>query len=232
MSRCSVLFGAVSRSRACWRGVCRFLSSVVSSISVCASGQHVCCATLDATCSLAQGTQQGSQVILSFAPILTCHFIITLSLVAEHPYGCCWVMVSMEYATGEMSGYWYCGEVTQTWPLWMRSQEMDPNLLKRPSSTRCNCWNGSAQEMREWITLQTAKLEAVVQGTMTQQASMTQGQVRSSESLVDTKLVTKQNAFSGEQDGQERWRTWSFMMRAYRAAHVTKTVLHLERVVG
>ena len=51
---------------------------------------------------------------------------------------------------------------------------------------------------------------------------MTQGQVRSSVSMVDTKLVTKQNAFPGEQDGQERWRTWSFMMRAYCAAHVTK----------
>ena len=74
----------------------------------------------------------------------------------------------------------------------------------------------------EWITLQTAQLEAVVQGTMTQQAKMTQGQVRSSVSLVDTKLLTKQNAFSGKQDGQERWRTWSFKMRAYCAAHVTQ----------
>ena len=51
---------------------------------------------------------------------------------------------------------------------------------------------------------------------------MTQGEVRSSVSLVDTKLVTKQNAFSGDKDGQERRRTWSFMMRANRAAHVTK----------
>ena len=70
--------------------------------------------------------------------------------------------------------------------------------------------------------LQTAQHEAVVQRTMTQQASMTQGRVRSSVSLVDTKLVTKQNAFSGEQDGKERWMMWSFMMRAYCAAHVTK----------
>ena len=116
--------------------------------------------------------------------------------------GCCCVMVSMENATGETSGYWYCGEVTQTWPLWMNLQEMDPTLLKRPSSTRSNCWNGSALETREWKTLQTAQPEAVVQGTMTQQASMTQGHVRSSMSLVDTKLVTKPNAFSGEQDGQ------------------------------
>ena len=61
-----------------------------------------------------------------------------------------------------------------------------------------------AGDERVWKTLQTAQLEAVVQGTMTQQASMTQGQVRSSVSLVDTKLVTKQSAFFGEQDGQEK----------------------------
>ena len=107
-----------------------------------------------------------------------------------------------------------------------------PEVLKRPSSTRCNCWNGSAQEMREWITLQIAQLEAVVQGTMTQQASMTSKQVRSSVSLVDTKLVTKQNAFSGEQDGQERWRTWSFRMREYCAAHVTKLYYILSVLLG
>ena len=115
------------RARECWRGFCRFPSSVVSSISVCASGQHVCCATPDATCSLAQGTQQGSKVILSFAPILTCHFLITFvhgSGAVVLTCGCCWVVVSMKYATGETSGYWYCGEVTQTWPLWMRLQEM------------------------------------------------------------------------------------------------------------
>ena len=104
----------------------------------------------------------------------------------------------------------------------MKLQEMDPRLLKGPSSTRCNCWHGSAQEMREWRTSRTAQFEAVAQGLATQQASMTQGQVRSSVSLVDTKLVAKQNALSGEQDGKERWRTWSFKMRAYCAAHVKK----------
>ena len=104
---------------------------------------------------------------------------------------------------------------------------MDLRLLKRPS-TRCNCWNGSAEEMREWTTLQTAQLEAVVQGTMTQQATMTQGKVRSNVTLVDTKLVTKQNAFSGDQDGKERWTTWSFKMRAFCAAHVTKRKVSLE----
>ena len=109
---------------------------------------------------------------------------------------------------------------------------MDPRLLKRPSSTRSNCWNGPALETREWKTFQTAQLEAVVQGTMTQQASMTQGQVRSSVSLVDTKLVTKQNAFSGEQDGQERWRTGSCMMRAYCAAHETKLYCILSVLLG
>ena len=77
----------VLRSLARFRALARvgavfvaFPFSVVSSISVCASGQHVRCATPDATCSLAQGTQQGSKVILSCAPILTCHFIMTLSI--------------------------------------------------------------------------------------------------------------------------------------------------------
>ena len=61
---------------------------------------------------------------------------------------------------------------------------------------------------------------------------MTQGEVRASVNLVDTKLVTKQHAFSGEQDGQERWRTGSFMMRAYRAAHVTKLYCILSVLLG
>ena len=61
---------------------------------------------------------------------------------------------------------------------------------------------------------------------------MTQGEVRSSVSLVHTKLVTKENAFSGEKDGQERWRTWSFMMRAYRAAHVTNLRYILSVLLG
>ena len=146
--------------------------------------------------------------------------------------GCCWVTVFVEYATGQTSGYWYCGEVTQTWPLWMRLQEMDPRLLKRPSSTRCNCWNGSAQETREWKTSWTAQVEVVARELATQQATMTQGGLRSCGSLVDTKLVSKQNAFSGEQDGKERWRMWSFMMRAYRAARVTKLYYFLSVVVG
>ena len=51
---------------------------------------------------------------------------------------------------------------------------------------------------------------------------MTQREVRSSGSLVDVKHVTKQNELSGKQDRMERWRTWSFKMRAYCAAQVTK----------
>ena len=109
---------------------------------------------------------------------------------------------------------------------------MDPRLLKRPSSTRCNCWNGSAQETRDWKTSRTAQVEAVARELATQQATMTQGQVRSSVSLVDTKLVTKQNAFSGEKDGQERWRTWSFKMRACCAVHVTKLYYILSMLLG
>ena len=80
------------------------------------------------------------------------------------------------------------------------------------------CWNG--------------QVEVLARELATQQATMTQGEVRSSVSSVDTKLVTKQNAFSGEQDGQERWRTWSFMMRAYRAAHVTKPYYILSVLLG
>ena len=109
---------------------------------------------------------------------------------------------------------------------------MDPSLLKRSSSTRCNCWNGSAQETREWKTSREAQVEAVARELVTQQATMTQGEVGSSVSLVDTKLVTKQNAFSGQQDGQERGRTWSFMMRAYRLAHVTKLYCILSVLLG
>ena len=128
----------------------------------------------------------------------------------------------MEYATGETSGYWYCGDVTQTWPPVDEVTGNDPRLLKRPLSTRCNCWNGSVQETSECKTSRTAQVEVVARELATQQATMTQREVRSSVSLVDTKLVTQQKAFSREQDGQERVRTWSFMMRSYRAAHVTK----------
>ena len=76
--------------------------------------------------------------------------------------------------------------------------------------------------MRVRIRLPTAQVEAVVQGIMTQQAATIQGGVRSSVSLVDAKLVTKQNVFSGKQDEKGRWRTWSFKMRACCAAHATK----------
>ena len=109
---------------------------------------------LDATSSWLKAFQ-GSKVILPVAPVSTCFFITTF----EHGSGAfvltCGrysVMVSMEYATGEMSGYLYCGEATQIRSLWMRLQEMEPRLLIRPPSTRCNCWNESAQETREWKT--------------------------------------------------------------------------------
>ena len=45
---------------------------------------------------------------------------------------------------------------------------MDPRLLKRPPSTRCNCWNRSAQEMKEWKTLRTAQVETVAEELATQ----------------------------------------------------------------
>ena len=119
----------------------------------------------------------------------------------------------MEHATGETSGYWYCGEVTQIRSLWMRLQDMEPRLLIRPPSTRCNWWNGSAQETREWKTLRTAQVEAVARELATQ---------RSRGSLVDVRHVTKKNEVSGKQDRMEQWRTMSFKMQAYCAAQITK----------
>ena len=92
---------------------------------------------------------------------------------------------------------------------------MEPRLLIRPPSTRCNCWNGSAQETRKWKTLRKAQVEAVVRELATQQATITQGEVRSRVSLVDTKLVTKQNAFS-----------------SILCSSCHKTVLDPEHVVG
>ena len=99
---------------------------------------------------------------------------------------------------------------------------MEPRLLIRPPSARCNCCNRSAQETRKWKTLRTVQVEALARELATQQATMTQGRVRSRGSLVDVKHVTKQNELSRRQDRMEQWRTWSFKMRAYRAARVTK----------
>ena len=42
--------------------------------------------------------------------------------------------------------------------------------------------------------------------------------MRATLSLVDTKLLTKPNVYSGEHDGNDRWTTWSSKMRAYCAA--------------
>ena len=74
------------------------------------------------------------------------------------------------------------------------------------------------QQLREMIALQTAQLEVVAQELTTQRAATAQAEVRSDMSLVDTKLLTKPNVYSGEHDGKERWATWSFKKRAYCAA--------------
>ena len=96
---------------------------------VCVPCTLLLCNALDATSSWLKALQ-GSKVILSVAPVSTCVFITTF----EHgsgafvlTCGCYWIMVSMECATGEMSGYWYCGEVTQIRSMWMRLQEMEPS---------------------------------------------------------------------------------------------------------
>ena len=72
------------------------------------------------------------------------------------------------------------------------------------------------------MALQTAKLEAVTPEVATDRAATAQAQVRSSMSLVDTKLLTKPNVYSGEHVGKERWSKWAFKMRAYSAAMALK----------
>ena len=74
------------------------------------------------------------------------------------------------------------------------------------------------QQLRELVTLQAAQLDAVAQELTAQRTATTQTEVRAGLSLVDTKLLTKPNVFSGEHDGKERWTTWWFKMRAYCAA--------------
>ena len=74
------------------------------------------------------------------------------------------------------------------------------------------------QHLKDLITLQAAQLDAVGQELTAQRTAKAQTEVRAGLSLVDTKLLTKPNVFSGEHDGEERWTTWSFKMRAYCAA--------------
>ena len=74
------------------------------------------------------------------------------------------------------------------------------------------------QQLRDMIAMQTFQLDAVTQELTAQRAATAQTEVRAGLSLVDTKLLTKPNMYSGEHDGKERWATWSFKMRAYCAA--------------
>ena len=74
------------------------------------------------------------------------------------------------------------------------------------------------QQLRELAALQAAQLEAVAQELNAQRTATAQTEVRAGLSLVDTKLLTKPNVYSGEHDGKERWATWSFKMKAYCAA--------------
>ena len=74
------------------------------------------------------------------------------------------------------------------------------------------------QQLRELAALQAAQLEAVAQESNAQRTATAQTEVRAGSSLVDTKLLTKPNVYSGEHDGKERWTTWSFKMKAYCAA--------------
>ena len=74
------------------------------------------------------------------------------------------------------------------------------------------------QQLKDLITLQAAQLDAVAQELTAQRTATAQTKVRAGLSLVDTKLLTKPNVYSGEHDGKERWTTWSFKMRANCAA--------------
>ena len=78
---------------------------------------------------------------------------------------------------------------------------MDPTLLKRPPSTSCNCWNGSAQDES---------------GKRHRRRRLRRG-TRSG----DTANNNTTGNFVRKLDRQERWRTWSFKMRACCVAYVT-----------
>ena len=73
------------------------------------------------------------------------------------------------------------------------------------------------QQFRELIKPQASQLEAVARELTSQRSASAHVEARSSLSLVDTKILTKPNVYSGELDGKERWTTWSFKMRAYCA---------------
>ena len=74
------------------------------------------------------------------------------------------------------------------------------------------------QQLKDLVVLEAAQLDAVAQELTAQGTATAKTEVRAGLSLVDTKLLTKPNVYSGEDDGKERWTTWSFKMRAYCAA--------------
>ena len=74
------------------------------------------------------------------------------------------------------------------------------------------------QQLSELAALQAAQLDAVAHELTAQRTATAQTEVRAGLSLVDRKLLTKPNVYSGEHDGKERWTTWLFKMRACCAA--------------
>ena len=78
------------------------------------------------------------------------------------------------------------------------------------------------QQLRDLIALQAAQHDALAQELTAQGTATAQTEVRAGLSLVDTKLLTKPNAYSAEHDGKERWTTWSFKMRAHCAARAPR----------
>ena len=74
------------------------------------------------------------------------------------------------------------------------------------------------QQLNDLVALQAAQLDAVAQELTAQRTATAQTEVRAGLSLVDTKLLTKPNVYSGEHEVKERWTTWSCKVRAYCAA--------------
>ena len=59
------------------------------------------------------------------------------------------------------------------------------------------------QQLRELVALQAAQLEAVAQELTAQRTATAQTEVRAGLILVETKLLSKSNVYSGEHDGKK-----------------------------
>ena len=60
------------------------------------------------------------------------------------------------------------------------------------------------QQLKDLAALQAVQLDTVAQELTAQRTATAQTEVRAGLSLVDTKLLTKPNVYSGEHEGKER----------------------------